>query len=156
MRFIMMDDEARDLLEAAAEMAHAALAARAKRRDPDEIISRSVEMSRIKVADVIRQLQLPALGAWGTLTAEDQKQVLDVMRLFIEVETIHERNELWKIIRSFTIRRFERDPATCEVTRELSMGVPSPVVEEDAALGASKPGKVRRVRRKGRTPTPSP
>lgn len=156
MRFIMMDDEARDLLEAAAEMSHAALAARAKRQDPDGIISRSVEMSRIKTADVIRQLSLPPLASWGVMAADDQDQVLKLFALFLEVETIHERNELWKIIRSFTVRRFERDPATCEVTRELSMGVSTPVVAEDAALGEAEPGKVFRVRRSRTAPDASP
>ncbi len=156
MRFITMDDEAADLLEAAADMAHAALHARAKRRDPDEIISRSYEMSRIKTNDVIRQLREPPLGAWGVLPETDREQVLKLFQLFLDMETLNERNELWKIIRTFVLRRAPADPAEDEATREASVGLPASMVENDAApredSGDSVPPVLKIRRRRNASP----
>lgn len=156
MRFITMDDEAADLLEAAAEMGHAALQARAKRRDPDEIISRSYEMSRIKTSDVIRQLREPPLGAWGVLPEHDQGQVLKLFKLFLDLETLNERNELWKIIRTFVLRRAPCDPGEDEAARELSMGLQAPVVEENAEASEDSSDSVRRVLKVKRRSNASP
>lgn len=105
MRFIMMDDEAADLIEAAAEMSHAALQARAKRVDPDGIISRSVNMSRIKTADVLTQLRMPPLGGFADLSPGDQRLFSDTVELFSKVKTDEDREKLFKIVQNFAIRR---------------------------------------------------
>lgn len=156
MRFITMDDEAADLLEAAAEMGHAALQARAKRRDPDEIISRSYEMSRIKTSDVIRQLREPPLGAWGVLPEHDQHQVLKLFKIFLDLETLNERNELWKIIRTFVLRRAPCDPSEHEATREASVGLQASMVENDAEAREDSGDSVRKVLKVKRRSNASP
>lgn len=116
MRFITMDDESRDLLEAAGEMAHAALQARARRRDPDEIISRSVTMSRIKTKGILDQLRQPPLAKFEQLSAQDRATLVELISVwsadFDEVDC-----EAWfSSLRAICLRRAQDEPSeTAEI-----------------------------------------
>lgn len=105
MRFVTMDDEGRDLLEAAGEMAHAALKARAKRRDPEEIVSRSLNMSVIKTQQILDQLRQPPLAKFRELAELEQ----DYFRRAIGIDTSEFDDKDWESlfqsIRSICLRR---------------------------------------------------
>lgn len=105
MRFVTMDDEGRDLLEAAGEMAHAALKARAKRRDPDEIISKSVNMSVIKTQQLLDQLRQPPLAKFRELADLER----DYFRRMIGIDTADFTDDDWESLfqscRSICLRR---------------------------------------------------
>jgi hypothetical protein len=111
MRFVTMDDEGRDLLEAAGEMAHAALDARAKRRDPDEIISRSVEMSRIKTAQLLDQLRQPPLATWKQLGDRQRELFLAVMSADFQDWDDQDYESAFQSIRAICLSRAPHDPA---------------------------------------------
>lgn len=89
MRLLSIDQEARDLLHAASEMAHAALDARARRVDPEGVISRSVNMSRIKMRTVLEQLEAPALPNWSELSEGHKTAFRQAVQLLQE----HENDE---------------------------------------------------------------
>lgn len=78
MRVIDVDDETVELLEGAAITLEQALAARARRVDPDGIISRSYEMSRIKTAEALRQFRRPLPLNWSAFD-DGQKAVFEEM-----------------------------------------------------------------------------
>lgn len=78
MRVIDVDDETIELLEGAAITLEQALAARARRVDPDGIISRSYEMSRIKCAEALRQFRRPLPLNWSSFD-DGQKAVFHEM-----------------------------------------------------------------------------
>lgn len=105
MRLITVDDEGVDLLEAAAEMAHAALDARARRVDPDGLISTSVGMSRIKTADVLKQLRMPPLGRFTDLPIKERHACENICNLMLAAETDDQKNELFDQLRVYTLRR---------------------------------------------------
>lgn len=113
MRFITMDDETRDLMEAGMDMAHAALAARAKRVDPEGIISRSVEMSKIKCDTALHQLRQPPLAEWSEL--DDKTKILaeQLIKQFMNARSEDQINAIWRKFRAVTLVRAksERDQA---------------------------------------------
>lgn len=105
MRFITMDDEGRDLLEAAGEMAHAALAARVRRRDPDEILSKSLNMSKLKTEMILNQLRQPPLAKWSELSPAEQEQFRIYMTLDTADFDAKDWEALFSSIRSLCLRR---------------------------------------------------
>lgn len=109
MRFITMDDETRDLLEAGIEMAHAALGARAKRMDPDGVISRSVEMSKIKCGGALHQLRQPPLADWDELSEEQRQLFEQLIKMFMNAGKKDDLNAIWRKLRAVTLVRAPND-----------------------------------------------
>lgn len=109
-----MDDEARDLLEAAGEMAHAALKARSARRDPDEIISRSVEMSRIKTQGILHQLRQPPLAKYRQLSPADREQLQKLLSIDTADFSEDDYEALFGSLRALCLRRAQGDATETE------------------------------------------
>lgn len=105
MRFVTMDDEGADLMEAGMEMAHAALSARARRIDPDGIISKSVGMSVIKCADILRGLRAPPAATLEQLSLEQYEMLLRAFTAFLETDDMRERGQIWEAIRAIAFTR---------------------------------------------------
>lgn len=105
MRFVTMDDEGADLMEAGMEMAHAALSARARRIDPDGIISKSVGMSVIKCADILRGLRAPPAATLEQLSLEQYEMLLRAFTAFLEADDMRERGQIWEAIRAVAFTR---------------------------------------------------
>lgn len=84
MRMISVDDESIELMEHAAMALEAALAARARRVDPDGILSRSFEMSRIKTTEVVRQLRRPKPLDWPAYPISGKAQFLKLCRMMTD------------------------------------------------------------------------
>lgn len=116
-----MDGEARDLIEAAAEMAHAALEARARRIDPDEVISRSVQMSRIKTRDILKQLREPPLTPFTGLPKPLQAQMFNLSALMQDADTPEQMDAVFDAIRAVTFHRAAREDT--ETTAEIQKPV---------------------------------
>lgn len=105
MRFVTMDDEGRDLMEAGMEMAHAALEARARRIDPDGIISKSVGMSRIKCEGILRGLRQPPLAAWPEVPSEDRIGILKLAAIMAGSDDENELAAAFEALRAFLLKR---------------------------------------------------
>ena len=84
MRMINVDDETISLLEGAAIALEAALAARAARVDPDGILSRSYEMSRIKTGEAIRQFRRPKPKDWSEYTISERALFMSLITAFLD------------------------------------------------------------------------
>lgn len=138
MRIVTMDDEGRDLMEAGMEMAHAALDARARRVDPDGIISVSVNMSRIKCADILRGLRMPPVATWAQLEPEMRMKIVAAAGLLAATKNEVEAGQLWEALRAYM---FVRGPEPENVQ-------PAPV--EDATPPA-KPKRPRRPKKADRS-----
>jgi len=102
---ILMDGEQLELFEAAMEMAHAALAARARRVDPEKIISQSLEMSRIKTAHMIEQAKLPITTSWLDLGESQRETVINSARAIIASADPAIIQTAWETIQAFAIQR---------------------------------------------------
>ncbi len=109
MRFVTMDDEGRDLLEAGVEMAHAALDARARRVDPDGLVSRSVAMSKIKTASLLKCLREPPMAEFSELSAKDKAIARDLMKMFLAATDKQEEELIWRKFRAVTLVRAKTD-----------------------------------------------
>lgn len=84
MRLLHVDDESVDLLENAAMALEAALSARAARVDPNGILSRSYEMSRIKTMEAVRQLRRPKPMEWDDYPAAQRANLLMLCRVMLD------------------------------------------------------------------------
>lgn len=117
MRIVTMDDEARDLMEAGMEMAHAALEARARRVDPDGVITKSIGMSRIKCADVLRALRQPPLAEFSELPVGDRLKIFDLCALMFQGKSQNELDAYWEAIRAYAFVRGPepQNPSTTQV-----------------------------------------
>lgn len=102
-----MDEEARDLLQLAAEMMHAALEARARRVDPDGIISNSVQMSRIKLEGVMNDLERPQMSEWKDFTDDEKAQIQALARAISRDDQSDKHALLWPLFRAYVLRRSE-------------------------------------------------
>lgn len=95
---LFLDGEQADLIRIAAEAADAMLAARARRVDPDRIISDSVKLQRLKVAQVLQQLERNALPTWDEISDAEQVRAVNIMRAIIENPARAEKADLWKAL----------------------------------------------------------
>lgn len=101
---VIMDDEGRQLLVAAAEMMIAALSARCGRVDHDYMLARSVEMSRLKVNDLLKQFEGPPLGQWAHLSEGERVSFMAAIAVMMEVEDDQEREAAFRSIRAVLFR----------------------------------------------------
>lgn len=98
MRLLHVDDESVDLLENAAMALEAALSARAARVDPNGILSRSYEMSRIKTMEAVRQLRRPKPMEWHDYPAAQRANLLMLCRVILdETQTENHKFALRKL-----------------------------------------------------------
>jgi len=101
---VFTDQEALDLLDAAAEMAAAALAARSRRIDEDGVLRRSVDMSRIKLQTAREAFRSAPLGRWSDLSEKDAQAVERLFAAFIGTVDARERNAIWKNLLTYFLR----------------------------------------------------
>lgn len=111
-RCIVCDEEQAALLAAAADMAHAALAARQVRVDPEGVISKSLEMSRVKTKGLLDQLEGPALTGWQELTASQRSQAIAIMRVMASEASEYDKVALWPKLQAFVLLRGASIPVT--------------------------------------------
>lgn len=121
MRIINVDDESLELLEAAAEMSMAALRARARRVDPDDLISRSHKMSEFKVGECFRQLRAGPPSSWDELTSQQKTLTITMMQRFLDTEDEKIRSSLYAKLRGSFLHRNPRFEAQVEKGGEATV-----------------------------------
>lgn len=108
--FVAYDQEAMELLDAAAEMAAAALAARSRRVDEDGVIKRSVDMGRIKLHSLRAAMHTAPLADYDELPPDVAAAVERAFALFLETDDLHERKTLWRALRAYLLRPGSQEP----------------------------------------------
>lgn len=99
------DEESLDLMEAAAEMAIAAEAARARRADPDGIISRSHNMSKFKLQRALVELRAPHCKEWLDFTDAEKARWFEALEIFQAQSDDGLRSAAFKRLRHFGLCR---------------------------------------------------
>lgn len=143
---IFTDREAVDLLDAAAEMAAAALAARSRRVDEDGVIKRSVDMSRIKLATLRSAFQEGPLIDLADFAQDEFTQFRALAKLVLESENPHEQEAAFKAMRSLMLRPGTQEPSTLGSDPWGDDDLPKPAIRGGEGKAASRKADVRKVR----------
>lgn len=107
---IFADQESIDLLDAAAEMMAAALAARSRRVDDDNVISRSVDMSRIKIATLRQQFRSAPLIEFHEFETEERQRLFDLFAMLQADGGEAQNDAIFKAIRVLVLRSGKKEP----------------------------------------------
>lgn len=107
---IFADQESIDLLDAAAEMMAAALAARSRRVDDDNVISRSVDMSRIKMATLRQQFRRAPLIEFHEFEPEERQKLFDLFAMLHADGGDQQNDAIFKAIRVLVLRSGKKEP----------------------------------------------
>jgi len=156
MKVINVDDETISLLEGAAVTLEAALGARARRVDPDGLISRSLEMSRIKTTEALRQLRRPAPKDWSSYTEQEQATVVALMLAVMNGESDHVQSLAFRKLRGALFRYQGEQAEIFDAADEPSGPSGALVVQKAPDRTAEKKAAVRERVRKNRNRNPSP
>lgn len=145
---IFTDREAVDLLDAAAEMAAAALAARSRRVDEDGVIKRSVDMSRIKLATLRSAFHEGPLIGLAEFAQDELDQFRKFAQLVLESEVPHEQEAAFKAMRSLMLRPGPQKPSPLGSDPWGDDDLPKPAIRAGEGTAASGKADLRKVRRK--------
>jgi hypothetical protein len=102
---LFLDAEQADLIGAAVDMAAAAMSARARRVDPEGIVSASARMSEIKMRHAISQFDMPPLAAWSDLPAAFREQAFILMEQIQNAERPEIIERAWRELQAVVIQR---------------------------------------------------
>lgn len=152
---IFTDQEQLDLLDAAAEMAAAALAARSRRIDEDGVLRRSVDMSRIKLHTLRQAFRQAPMAEWDELTEVQRQQFHRVIAALSANRDERAYNALFQALRSLVLLPGKKEPQTGGTEPWGDDDLPKPEMARDPAGTARKPPKVRNVRLKAGSRKPS-
>lgn len=145
---IFTDQEQLDLLDAAAEMAAAALEARSRRIDEDGVLKRSVDMSRIKIHTLRQSFRQAPMAEWHELTEAQRQQVNKLIAVFSAERDERAINAIWIALRAFVLLPGKAVSETGGSEPWSDQDLPKPEVARDTASAKRKPPKVRGVRLK--------
>lgn len=145
---VFTDQEAVDLLDAAAEMAAAALAARSRRVDEDGVIARSVDMSRLKLATLRQAFRSAPLIEWAEMTPAAQGEFCRLVSILRDGASEKEQAVVWKTLRTLMLRPGSQEPLALGSDPWGDDDLPKPAVPGGEASPAAKPSRVRKVRGK--------
>lgn len=107
---LVIDQECMDLLDGAAEMASAALAARSRRVDEDGVIKRSVDMSRIKLETLRQSMHTAPLGVFSDLDDAEKRNVEGLLHHFLGTSDRETHNAIWTALRAYMLRPGKEKP----------------------------------------------
>lgn len=125
------DEESLDLMEAAAEMAIAAEGARARRADPDGIISRSHNMSKFKLQRALLELRAPHCKEWMDFTDAEKARWFEALEIFQAQSDDGLRSAAFKRLRHFGLCRHSDQE---EISGEPATAPRSPQNGSDAKI----------------------
>lgn len=145
---LVLDTEQSDLLEASAVMMHAALDARARRMDPDKIISTSAGMSRAKLDSVLAQIRLGPLLDLTDYAFDDRERIFRLINALSTEVDLERQDEIWKALRSFMLYRPEKPQAPFDTFEGANDGISGHSLAGAAEVGEAKPASVWPVRHK--------
>jgi hypothetical protein len=139
------DDESLDLMEAAGEMAIAAEKARARRVDPEGIISRSHGMSAIKLQAAVAELRKPHIKAWKDFTDAEKARWTEALETFQAQTDDGLRSVAFERLRYFGLCR-PSDPEEVSVRIDgPSQLAEEPSIPPNATRSKAKPRPLRKV-----------
>lgn len=145
---LVLDTEQADLMEASAVMMHAALDARARRMDPDKIISTSAGMSRAKLDSVLAQIRLGPLLDLTDYTFDDRERIFRLINALSTEVDLERQDEIWKALRIFMLYRPEKPQAPFDTFEGADGGISGPPMEKNPSVGTHLPASVWPVRHK--------
>lgn len=145
---IVTDEETLDLMDAAAEMAAAALAARSRRVDEGDVIKRSVDMSRIKLKTLRASFSQRPMALFSELDPMERLKVDKLMHAFIGSEDAGEMDGIWQALRAVMFQPGSQEPFKRGARAWSDDDLPQPTVPASAGKPAEKPAGMRKVRRK--------
>lgn len=105
MHLINLDPEQLDLVELAAEFYLGALVARQKRMDPQEFITRTLNVSRGKLENIIAQARHKPLLNFSELTDDDRSRVELLITEWIAAKEGAPKDALWTALAALMLSR---------------------------------------------------
>lgn len=109
-RMLILDGEQADLVRVSAAMTAAALDARKRRVQEDEIVTASLRMSGIKLDHLLRELDAPPLRVWKEVPDDDRATF---RRLAADLDRDPDgpnAGAVWAAIRAIVLRRADDRP----------------------------------------------
>lgn len=147
---LVLDTEQADLVKAANDMMHAAMDARARRMDPDDIVSKTAKMSRAKCESVIAQLHLGPLLDWPDLSRDRALQILTLCKVLYETENETEKATIYSGLRTLILQRDYHPELPWHTPNLETQDLRGSAVEGDNGEPQEKPSRVRkRMRSQG-------
>jgi len=132
MRMLLLDDEQAAILADAAETAVRLLNYRVERADPDQIISKSIKLQKLKIDQVKLQLSLPALTGWQDLSPSRQDSVMKTASLLASaVHADHKARLFGALLASIAASREEHATETARRNKAKTTS-PDARASEDA------------------------
>jgi hypothetical protein len=99
---LIVDQEQAELIDAAVEMMHAALTARARRVDPGRVISDSITLQAHKLATVRRFLSQGAPYRWADLPDALKAKARAAVRVLADATPGADQEKAWENLRGLT------------------------------------------------------
>ena len=152
---IFTDQEQLDLLDAAAEMAAAALEVRSRRIDEDGVLRRSVDMSRIKLHTLRQAFRAAPMTEYGELAEAQRERLQQIVQAFATQTDERALNALFQSLRAIVLLPGKSVSKTGGSEPWGDEDLPKPEVARDTAPASRKPPKVRGVRLKAGSRKPS-
>lgn len=152
---IVSDVEALELLDAAAEMAASALAARSRRVDQDNILRRSVDMSRRKLHTLRSNIHQPPMITWPEVEDTDREKLFALASILTTSSDEREKEYAFEQIRLSVLRPGKKEPFKGGAQPWQDDDLSGHALAEpatDAADHAAPMRKVRGKRRQGMAP----
>ena len=144
---VFQDEETMELLDAAAEMAAASLAARSRRVDEDGVLRRSSDMSRIKLHTLRQSFHQAPLIEFHELEPNDAVQVYNLCHALREAETLGQRDAIWKTLRTLMLRPGKKKPFSGGSEPWSDPDLPKPGVSRGAKRPSSPASDLPDLRR---------
>lgn len=123
---VFFDEESLEVMDAAAQMAAAALSARANRFDDDGVLKRSVQMSVIKLEQVRRSIQSSPLAGWGDLSESDQAKFVKLCTAMATTEGESEKRAIHQSIQAIVFQSSGRPGFLSRKGQGKDGGLPEP------------------------------
>lgn len=98
MPMVYVDTEAADLVEAAVQMLEAALTARTKRADPEQVISNSLKLQAHKLESFRAQLRSKAPPPLSGMEEPLRRKALSAAKGLVEAKTPDAADQHWRNI----------------------------------------------------------
>lgn len=145
---LVLDTEQADLMEASAVMMHAALDARARRMDPDKIISTSAGMSRAKLDSVLAQIRLGPLLDLSDFEFSMRDSIFKLATALAAETDLDRQDEIWQALRAFVLYRPEKPQAPFNTFDGANDGLSAQSVAGATEMGEAKPASMWPMRHK--------
>ena len=95
MQHLILDTEQAGMMRAVFDLLDKLLELRAERADPDQHVSASMKLQRIKARSILSQLDQPPAASWSSMSASEKDEVLTLARALGEALDDSQRAALY-------------------------------------------------------------